>query len=404
MKRILVVTEVFWPENGLVNDFVLELVRRGYRVDVLTQHPSYPYGRVFDGYANTPYALEEWNGVRIHRFRLVEGYRESKIRKIQNYWTFVRQGTKLARRIGDKYDHVVVYQTGPLTVALPAVAIKRRFGTPLTVWTFDIWPDAVYAYGFPRMFPLTAFLNKIIRSVYRAADDILVSSRAFAQVIQRYVPGREIVYAPNWLTDTRNESSGLSLDKSRFHFTFAGNISVSQNLDNVLAGWKEAGLQGADLNIVGDGSALDRLKKQVEEQQIANVRFHGRYPSEQIADILRQSDALVLSLVSDPGVRRTEPFKLQSYLAAGKPIFGAIDGAGREIVEQNGLGLCAAADDPHQIARQFVQMCDFVRNDRGEVARKAAELLRTRFDREETLGKVLACIENGKSGIRSQGR
>lgn len=394
MKRILVVTEVFWPENGLVNDFVLELLDRGYRVDVLTQHPSYPYGRIYPGYANVHYATEQWHGATIHRFPLVEGYRESKMRKILNYWTFVRKGKKLARRIGADYDHVVVYQTGPLTVALPGVEVKRRYGTPLTVWTFDIWPDAVYAYGFPRIFPLTAFLNRIIRTVYRAADHILVSSQAFAQIVGPYVPGRDIVYAPNWLTGgDSQEPSDLQFDPARFHFTFAGNISISQNLDKVLIAWKKAGLADADLDIVGDGSALESLKKQVAEQGIENVCFHGRYPAEQMADILRRSDALVLSLVADAGVGCTEPFKLQSYLDAGKPIFGVIDGPAREMIEQNRLGLCARPDDVSQIARQFSQMKDFVGTSGAGVAERSRALLASRFDKQKTLGKVLACIE-----------
>lgn len=394
MKRILVVTEVFWPESGLVNDFVLELLNRGYRVDVLTQHPSYPYGRIYPGYANVPYAAEQWHGATIHRFPLVEGYRESKVRKVLNYRMFVQKGKELARRIGADYDHVVVYQTGPLTVALPGVEIKRRYGTPLTVWTFDIWPDAVYAYGFPRVFPLTAFLNRIIRTVYRAADNILVSSQAFAQIIRPYVPQREIVYAPNWLTGTGSQQpSDLRFDPSRFHFTFAGNISISQNLDKVLGAWKEAALTDADLNIVGDGSALESLKKQVAEQGIENVRFHGRYPSEQMADILRRSDALVLSLVAAPGVGSTEPFKLQAYLDAGRPILGAIDGPGREMIEQNGLGLCARPDDVAGIARQFSRMKDFVGTTADGVAERSRALLTSRFDKQKTLDKVLACIE-----------
>ena len=40
MKRILIISEIFHPESGLVNDFAIELVRRGYEVEVLTHQPS----------------------------------------------------------------------------------------------------------------------------------------------------------------------------------------------------------------------------------------------------------------------------------------------------------------------------------------------------------------------------
>lgn len=402
MKRILIVTEIFHPENGLVNDFALELVRRGYQVEVLTQHPSYPYGKIFDGYTNDYYSMQTWEGITIHRFKTVEGYRESKIRKILKYWTFVRIGKKIARKIGGNYDHVLVYQTGPLTLALPAVALKKKYGTPLTIWTFDIWPDAVYAYGFPKVFPLTSFLNHIIRKVYRNSDNILVSSRKFADVIGPYVPGRKIDYAPNWLISEAKEPATLQLSLDTFHFTFAGNISVSQNLGNVLSGWKRAELQNADLNIVGEGSALDRLKRQVLEQNIPNVRFHGRYPSCQIDDILRQSDVLVLPLISDPGIQKTEPFKLQSYLQAGKPIFGVLDGAAHEIIEENRLGLCASPDNPTDIAQKFAEIRKQVAQDTyRDIDQRAHRLLDTRFNKETTLAKIFCLIDPEQKTCKS---
>lgn len=385
MKKILIVTEVFYPENGLVNDFAEELVKRGYSVEVLTQHPSYPYGKVFEGYRNDDYILDNWKGINIHRFKVIEGYRESKIKKILNYWAFVRLGGKIAKKIGGSYDHILVYQTGPLTLALPAVAIKNKYKIPLTVWTFDIWPDAVYAYGIPRIFPVTKLLNSIIKRVYKNADNIIVSSKMFAQTISKYVPNRKIDYAPNWLIEESQKNSRIRLDNEKFNFTFTGNISKAQNLDNVIAGWKLANIDNiANLNIVGDGSYLSNLDK-------ANgVNFYGRVPSNEVQDILRQSDALILSLVSNDGISKTEPFKLQSYLRAGNPIYGIILGAGKEIIENNGLGICANPDDIIDISKKFNMFIEFAKN--NDVSLKSSELINTRFNKQLIIEKVISLI------------
>ena len=56
-EKVLVVVERFWPEDFLVNDFVAEWQKRGDEVEVLTQIPSYPFDRIFDGYKNR--AMEE---------------------------------------------------------------------------------------------------------------------------------------------------------------------------------------------------------------------------------------------------------------------------------------------------------------------------------------------------------
>ncbi|MDL2214917.1 glycosyltransferase family 4 protein [Dysgonomonas sp. OttesenSCG-928-M03] len=393
MKSILVVTEVFYPENGLINDFVKELQNRGYKVDVLTQHPSYPESVIFPGYKNEYYNIEQWGEVTIHRFKFIEGYKNSIVKKVRNYWTFVKVGKEIARKIGNNYDHILVYQTGPLTLALPAVEIKKKYGKPLTIWTFDIWPDTVYAYGFPKIFPLTGFLNRLIKKIYSSCDNILVSSKGFIQSIQNYVPDKEIQYAPNWMIDEQQESCPLVLNKDKFNFTFTGNISVSQNLENVLLGWDLANLDNAILNIVGGGSSLQALEHLIKEKNIKNVKLHGRYPSNQIADILFQSDTLILPLIPNHGIDKTEPFKIQSYLQSGKPIMGVIAGAGRSIILDNELGLCADPMNIKDISEKFKDSIPYARENVSRIKSSSKKLIDERFNRGLIIEKVISVIE-----------
>ena len=49
-KRILVVTQHFWPENFRINDIVEGFVQDGLSVDVLCGLPNYPKGEWFDGW------------------------------------------------------------------------------------------------------------------------------------------------------------------------------------------------------------------------------------------------------------------------------------------------------------------------------------------------------------------
>lgn len=394
MMRILVVTEIFYPENSLVNDLVRQWQVDGFQVDILTQHPSYPIGKIFPGYKNEYYSKEQWGNSIIHRFKLVEGYRDSKIKKILNYLTFVRIGTKIISQIGQNYDRVFVFQTGPLTLALPAVAMKKKFGCPLTIWTLDLWPDAVYAYGFPRYFPLTTFLNKIITKVYQNSDHILVSSKKFSSVIQQYVVDKKIIYTPNWIELGENVESILKLENNKFNFTFTGNISMAQNLERVILGWGKARLKNAVLNIVGDGSVLDTLKKLVDSQHISGVFFHGRIPSDQVMDILGQSDMLLLPLIADSGIEKTEPLKLQSYLKAGKPILGVVRGSVREIIQEYELGICADPEDIDDIASKFHLSIDFTERNKGMIMQTSQDLLEKRFNRNIIIKTITDSVLN----------
>ncbi len=386
-KRILIVSEVFWPEDFVVNDLAREWQKMGFEVEVLTQYPSYPQGRVYPGYKNAGETVQDWDGIKIHRFPLIEGYAASKIRKFANYLKFVHQGKRIARRIGAGFDLIFVSQTGPLTVALPAVAAGKKHNVPVAVWTQDIWPNVVWAYGVPKLRVIEWCLDALIRRIYRGCDSIFVSSRRFEDIVCRYTD-KAVTYAPNWLRPVDEVKSDLVLAKDKFHFTFTGNISRYQNLSNTVTGFAKAALQDCVLNIVGDGSYIAEVKRVVSENNIRNVVFHGRKPYNTINDILCQSDVLLLPLINDEGIMLTEPFKIQSYLHAGKPIMGVLGGSGKEIIEENALGLVAAPDDTDDIARVFRAMRQYASENSAAVKQRAAHLLESRFNKDSIIRTI----------------
>jgi hypothetical protein len=54
--------------------------------------------------------------------------------------------------------------------------------------------------------------------------------------------------------------------------------------------------------------------------------------------VYRNASALLVTLKTDVGISRTIPSKIQSYLAVGKPIIGALDGEGGSIDQKIGWG------------------------------------------------------------------
>ena len=385
--RILVFSEVFWPEDFIVNDLVREWAAAGHAVEVVTQYPSYPASYVFDGYKNEGTMTEDWEGVAIHRFHFIEGYRDSVTKKLRNYYSFVNGGKRIVDTLPGDFDCVFVSQTGPLTVAYPALYYKKKYGVPVNIWTCDIWPDAVWSYGIPKNFISANFLDRMIKSIYDGCDHVFVSSKYFAQTIGTYSEVN-CTYAPNWLRPTNNKKSALRLPAGTFHFTFTGNVSRYQNLINTVAGFQAAKLMNAQLNIVGDGSYLAEVKAWAERNHVSGVVFHGRRPYNEMYDILSQSDALVLPLISHEGIEKTEPFKIQSYLQAGKPILGILNGAGREIIEENNLGLCVSPDDVNEIAEGFQRMVPLVQDPKNDVSAAASNLMKTRFNKQEIVKRI----------------
>jgi len=48
--RILIVTQYFWPENFRINDIAKYLIKKNFKVDVLTGEPNYPSGYLSEDY------------------------------------------------------------------------------------------------------------------------------------------------------------------------------------------------------------------------------------------------------------------------------------------------------------------------------------------------------------------
>lgn len=390
--NILIVTEVFWPEHFLINDFAQEMAQRGHHISVMTRQPSYPEGHVYPNYVNERLSLEMWGNIEIHRFEIVDGYKDSKIKKVVNYYHYVKRGKQIISQLLKGIDVILVHQTGPLSVALPAIFAKKKYGIPVVVWTFDIWPDHVYMYGFPRIAPISTLVNYVIRKVYSNANAVLISSKRFAESIHEYFPEKELTYAPNYVIKAKEEKSSLVFDSSKVNFVFTGNVSHAQNIENMIKGFVKANIPNAILNIVGDGTTLEYNKKVASELGCENIVFHGRIPFAEIQDVLKKNDFVVLPLTPRAGIDKTEPYKIQSYIMSGKPILGIINGSGRQIIEENKLGFCCNPIDLDDIARGFKQMLTLSKEEKEGIKVASDHLMKTRFCREtiiDTVEKIL---------------
>lgn len=386
--KVLLITERFYPEEFIINDLAAEWAAGDMQVDVLTQAPSYPSGKISPGYSNKFFSRETWKGVSIARFFTVTGYRNSLIFKLLNYLSFAFTGSLAAIILARKYDRIFVYQTGPLTMALPAVLAGKLYGVPVVIWTQDVWPDTVYAYGFKKTRLLSWFLDGLVSFVYGNCAQILVSCEGFREKIAAYAPGKRISHFPNWPTVTPGQPGGNSLKLSeKFNFTFAGNIGKVQNLENVIRGFGLASALNSDiqLNIVGDGSHLERLKEITGAENIRNVVFWGRKKQAEMPAYFNASDVMVISLNDEPVFNITVPAKFQTYLAFSKPVFCVMNGEVRRLVERNKIGLLAEPADIGAIRDGFLKFYSLRGEGLAAFSENSGRLLEIDYNRDRIL-------------------
>ena len=107
-------------------------------------------------------------------------------------------------------------------------------------------------------------------------------------------------------------------------------------------------------HIVGDGIELENLKKKADG--LSNVVFYGRKPLEEMLKYYEMADAMLVTLTDDSIISLTLPGKVQSYMAAGKPIIGAAAGETLLVLRESQGGYCGRIGDSKAMANNILKL------------------------------------------------
>ena len=402
-KKILIVTECFYPEEFKINDVFNSWIEDGNYVDVLTMTPTYPFGRIFKQYKNKfPYSTDYINDSSIFRAYAITGYKESFIKKLLRFLSFMIIGSYISLKIGRKYDYVFGFNTGALTSMLPAVIIHKIYKKKLVFWVQDIWPDSLFAYGLPKSRFNNYVLSKFVKFVYKDIHSLAISSNGFKNKLKPYVRANvSFNYIPNWADNLDCDTRSFSFSEDQLvHFTFAGNVGKLQNLRNIIKSFfllPPEIMAKCQLNIIGDGDELNNLKDIVSNHSCAQIKFHGRIKSTNIAKFLYASDFLIVSLVDEPAFSFTVPSKTQTYIAAKKPIFGIIKGETADIINKNNIGFCADPNNLYEIRDIFIKFYNLSDNEKSKLIENNENLMNNYFSKEKNIKQLLQLLIEDKN-------
>lgn len=372
--KLLIVTQYYYPEQFQINEIAPQLVLKGHDVTVLTGLPNYPKGEIYPGYEKAYESETIIDGVKIVRVNC-RGRKTGALNLIRNYIDFVIKANKKITQLDGDFDAVVCYQLSPVTTAYPAIKYKKRHKKPLFLYCLDIWPESAQAHVKSDKGLLYWVIKAISKSIYKECDKISVTSYRFIEYLNQVndIPNEKMSYIPQHSSGSYLKTDFTKQENSTVDFMYAGNLGVGQKVDVLI---RAIGLikseKSVKLHLVGDGSYRLELEKLVQELGISEkIVFHGNQKREDMPKYYSMADALLISLRGNNFVGNTLPGKLQAYMAVGKPIFGAINGAAQVIQEAN-CGKCAAAEDYEGLAKILE---DYINNPQeysecGENARK----------------------------------
>lgn len=368
--KILVVCQYYYPEPFRITDICETLVKKGHIVTVLTGLPNYPEGRVRDQYRFGKKRYEVLNGVKVIRSYEI-GRGNNKIRLFLNYLSFAVSGSLKILFMKEKFDVVLVNQLSPVMMGIPAILYKKKHKKKVLLYCLDLWPASLAAGGIKEDSIIYKFFLRISKWIYNSADSIAVTSYSFKDyfINSLRVNKETIHHLPQYAEDLFTERIQVSND-GKYNFVFAGNIGDMQSVETIVKAASELSkFTDIIFHIVGDGSKLEDCKALTKKLGLGNIIYYGRRPVSEMPKFYGMADAMLITLKNNKTISYTLPGKVQSYMAARKPIIGSINGETQRVIEESGCGLCCPAENYKELASLILQFCH---SDRKEIMAKNA--------------------------------
>ena len=370
--KILVVCQHYWPEPFRITEICETLVARGHEVTAVVGLPNYPSGKVPDEYKRFHRRREEINGVHVRRCFEI-GRKNSRFGLAVNYCSYMFAACHRLLWMKKDFDAVYAYSTSPVLMSLPAAFLRTICRKPLMIYVLDIWPACLAAMNVYEGSALYTFMKRVSRWVYRKADILAYSSKRFQGYFKK-VHGLDVPdewYLPQF-ADSQFECLPEAQPAEGWNFVFAGNIGKVQSVETLIQAAAILRNEPIKWHVLGDGANDAACAKLVEALALERiVTMYGRRPISEMPAYYAMADAMLISMRNDISVNDTLPGKVQSYMAAGKPILGSIAGETPNIVAEARCGLCSPPEDPEafaQIVRSFIARTD--QAEMGENARR----------------------------------
>jgi glycosyltransferase involved in cell wall biosynthesis len=401
--HIVFLTENFPPELNAaatrVYERALYWVRTGHQVTIVTCAPNFPSGRVFGGYQNLWYQVEDMAGLRVVRVKTYIAANEGVLWRSLDFLSFLATGFAAAV-VQSKPD--VVIATSPqffAAVAGWATGLLRR--RPFIFELGDLWPASIAAVGvgLPRL--LLRFLEHWELFLYRRSAAIVALTASFKEnLIRRGISAQKIsvvingVDLPRYAPRPRDEALAAQWGLGgKFVVGYVGTLGMAHGLANVLDTAERMKSVGSiRFLLVGPGAERDHLEAEARRRGLEHVVFLPPQPKSEMPRVWSLCDVALVHLKNSPVFAEVIPSKMFEAMAMGLPLLlAAPRGEASRIVDKENIGLTIPPDDPEAFARAVRWYAD----EPAERRRLADNALRAapRFSRERQATDMLRVIE-----------
>jgi glycosyltransferase involved in cell wall biosynthesis len=409
------VTHYFPPEAGApqarLSALAAAWAAAGDQVTVLTGMPNHPTGVLPPQYRHAIRRRERRDGYRVMRTWLYATPNEGVARKTLSHLSFMISSVLLGGLACGPADTVLVSSPTFFSIG-SAWLLARLKRARLVIEVRDLWPAIFVELGVLTDRRLIGLLERLELAAYAAADQVVVVSEGFrANLIGRGVPAHKVHTIRNGVSlgrfrpaaDADPAAREQAREQARARLgarpgdclvLYAGTHGISHALPAVADAAALLDGQAVRVAFVGDGSDKGRLRRRVAELGLANVTLAPAVPPGQVPELLAAADVCLVTLRDVPLFATFIPSKMFEYLAAARPVIGAVTGESAQILREAGA-VVVPPEDSEALARAISALAaDPAR--RMAMGRQGRAYVERFFDRTELAREYRKIIEAGR--------
>jgi glycosyltransferase involved in cell wall biosynthesis len=341
-------------------------VQLGHAVTVLTAMPSYPQGRVFDGYRGHLVLAELAHRIRIVRTWVYATKSKRLLPRLLNYCSFAFSSLVIGTfKVGPQ--DVVIVESPPLFLGFSGFLMSRLAGAKLIFNVSDLWPESAVAMGILRNKLFIGLSKWLEEFVYRRSDLITGQTQGIVDNIRSRFPGKRVELITNGVDVEafRLDTQAEQIENAKKEFGTEGKCVVGYAGLHGLAQGLDTALQAAQLlrgypdllfALFGDGPEKEQLVRRADENQLANVRFYPSQHASRMPAVLASFDIALVPLRRLDLFKGALPSKMFEAMAAAVPLVVSVEGEACVLTTNARAGICIEPENPGAMADAILDL------------------------------------------------
>jgi glycosyltransferase involved in cell wall biosynthesis len=345
--KICILTQYYPPEIGApqarLHELAIEMIKHGIDVTVLTAMPNYPKGKIYDGYRGW-YLAEFIDGIQVIRTAIYPSQSTNKFPRLLSYFSFIFSSLLIGGWNIRQSDYVLV-ESPPLFLGLAGYVISRWKKARLVFNVSDLWPESAVELAIIKQESLSYRLSiSLEKYLYKKAWVVTGQSRTINKNIKERYPRVRTYHLPNGVDTEFFQPREIQVENENFHIAYAGLHGLAQGLAQILwAAHTLPPIEHIDFTFVGDGPEKSQLMQLAKDLGLKRIHFYESVPREEIPEILRSADVLVVPLKSQ--LTGAVPSKLYEAMSIGKPVILIAESEAAQIVNDANCGVVITPGD-----------------------------------------------------------